>query len=155
MNAQEHRARAVARRSTETGIDEPMLENLVRTFYAEIRRHQTLGPIFEARIADWEDHMRRLTAFWSSVALGTGTYSGSPMQKHLPLPVDSRHFDMWLDLFAETARTVCPPSQAAYLVERAHRIAESLEMAIAVEGKVLLGKGERLLRPDGDVFLTN
>jgi hemoglobin len=153
MTETDRRALAAARRSAETGIDEAMLERLVRSFYAAIRVHPVLGPVFEAHIDDWEEHLVRLTAFWSSVALGTGRYSGSPMRKHLPLPIDSRHFDMWLELFARTAVSVCPPDQARYLVERALRIAESLETAIAVNCDVMLARGERLLRPDADVFL--
>lgn len=135
-----------------TGIDEALIERLVRTFYARIRVHPVLGPIFNARIDDWELHMRRLCAFWSSVALGTGAYSGSPMQKHLRLPVDGRHFDIWLELFSATAREICPPVAAEHFIERAKRIAESLELAIAGEHRVMLFKGERLRRPDADVF---
>ena len=97
--------------------------------------------------------MQRLTAFWSSVALASGAYSGSPMQKHLDLPIDGRHFDLWLDLFQKTAEEICPTEAAEFLIGRARRIAESLELAIAVQNKVMLGKDERLRRPDADVFL--
>ena len=41
----------------------------------------------------------QMCAFWSSVALMTGRYHGTPMAKHLPLPVDAGHFDRWLELF--------------------------------------------------------
>ena len=44
--------------------------------------------------------------FWSSVALASGRYHGQPMPKHLPLPVEARHFDRWLELFRQTARDV-------------------------------------------------
>jgi truncated hemoglobin YjbI len=44
----------------------------------------------------------------------SGRYHGQPMEKHLPLPVDSRHFDRWLALFDETAHDVCPPAAAAH-----------------------------------------
>ena len=45
---------------------------------------------FEERIADWDPHLERMCAFWSSVALMSGVYHGQPMAKHLPLPVDDR-----------------------------------------------------------------
>jgi len=153
MDENGRRARMMVERVAETGIDEVMLERLVRGFYGRVRVHAVLGPIFNARIRDWEHHMQRLTAFWSAVALASGAYSGSPMQKHLDLPIDGRHFDLWLDLFQETAEEVCPPQAAAFLIGRARRIAESLELAIAVENKVMLGKDKRLKRPDADVFL--
>ncbi len=95
-----------------TGIDEAMIERLVRGFYAKVRTDAVLAPIFEARIPDWEPHLAQMCAFWSSVALMTGRYHGTPMAKHLPLPVDADHFDRWLELFEETAREVCPPEAA-------------------------------------------
>jgi hemoglobin len=80
----------------------------------------------------------------------TGSYHGRPMQKHLPLPVDGRHFDRWLELFAITARELCPPKAAAHFIERAQRIAESLELGIATTLGVMLKKGERLRREELD-----
>ena len=69
------------------------------------------------------------------------------MPKHLPLPVDARHFDRWLELFEATARELCPSVAADHFIERARRIAESLELGIAGANGVLLGKGQRYLRP--------
>ncbi|MET1028599.1 MAG: preprotein translocase subunit TatC, partial [Dongiaceae bacterium] len=62
---------------------------------------------------------------------------------HLPLPIDADHFDRWLSLFEATARQLCPPAAAAHFIDRAQRIAESLELGIAGQNGVLLGKGER------------
>jgi hemoglobin len=129
-------------------IDEDMIERLVRTFYGAIRDDDLVGPVFAARITDWEPHIQRLCEFWSSVALMSGRYQGQPMAKHLPLPVDGRYFDRWLQLFERTAREVCPPAAAEYFIERARRIAQSLELGIAAHQGVLLSKGERLTRPD-------
>ena len=128
-----------------TGIDDEMIERLVRTFYDRARRDPLIGEIFESRIHDWEGHIARLCAFWSSVALMSGRYHGQPMVAHLPLPVDTPEFDRWLEIFAQTTRDVCPPAAAAHFLERAHRIADSLEMGIAVQ------KGEiraRRARPE-------
>ena len=135
--------------AAETGIDEAMIERLVRAFYARIREDALLGPIFDARIKDWEPHLKRMCAFWSSVVLLTGRYSGQPMRMHAPLPVDARHFDHWLGLFQETAEAVCPPEAAAHFVFRAKKIAESLELGIASSRGVMLRRGERYL-PAGD-----
>jgi hemoglobin len=135
-----------------TGIDEAMIDRVVRTFYAKVREDEVLAPVFNERVVDWEPHLVRMGQFWSSVALMTGIYHGRPMEKHLPLPVDARHFDRWLQLFREAART-CPPGAAAHFIERAERIAQSLEMGIAVSQGILLTKGERLQRPDAEVGL--
>ena len=137
------RARMSAAIRTETGIDETMIDSLVRAFYGRVRTDPLLAPIFESRIKDWEPHLKQMCAFWSSVALMSGAYHGQPMRKHLPLPVDARHFDRWLALFEATAHDVCPPRAAAHFVERARRIAESLELGIAGMHGRILGKGER------------
>lgn len=125
------RPETTAALSAKTGLDEATLVRVVRTFYGAIRRDEALGPIFDERIEDWEPHLRRMTAFWCSVALMTGSYHGRPIEKHLPLPIEKAHFARWLALFEATAAEVCPPAGAAHLVERARRIARSIEMAVA------------------------
>ena len=147
VSHQARRAAAAARVAEETGIDEAMIERLVRRFYETIRGDTLLGPIFEQRISDWEPHLKRMFAFWSSVALMTGRYHGTPMTKHLPLPIDAEHFDRWLALFEDTARTACPPKAADLFVERARRIAASLEMGVAGSSGAFLARGERTRRP--------
>ena len=146
MTGAERRERITAEITERTGITEAMIERLVRGFYAKVRTDAVLAPIFEARIRDWEPHLEQMCAFWSSVALMSGRYHGTPMVKHLPLPVDAGHFDRWLDLFETTAREVCPPEAAAYFVERARRIAASLELGIASGQGVMLAPGERFRR---------
>ena len=114
-----------------TGIDEAMIDRLVRSFYGRAQQDPLIGPIFARHVADWEDHYARLKDFWSSVALMSGRYHGRPMAKHLPLGIDTPHFNRWLELFCETTQEVCPPAAAAFFMDRAHRIADSLEMGIA------------------------
>jgi hemoglobin len=152
MTGAERRAKITAELTERTGITEAVIERLVRGFYAKVRADAVLAPVFEARIADWEPHLQQMCAFWSSVALMSGRYHGSPMVKHLPLPVDADHFDRWLALFETTAREVCPPEAEAHFVERARRIAASLELGIAGGQGVLLGIGERFRRNEaGDI----
>jgi len=144
--ADERRAAIVALTQQETGIDEALIETLVRAFYARVRQDPLLQPIFEQRISDWEPHLDNMFAFWSSLTLQTGDYHGQPMAKHMPLAVDARHFDRWLALFEETAHELCPPAAAERFIERARRVAESLELGVAGANGVLLQKGERYRR---------
>lgn len=143
VTAGQRREQAIAAIVERTGIDEALIERLVRRFYAAVRDDARLGPIFDARIADWESHLQRMFRFWSAVALMSGAYHGQPMEKHLPLPVDARHFDRWLEIFEATAREVCAPPAAEHFIERARRIAQSLELGIAGSRGVLLKPGER------------
>src|SRR5581483_3099927 len=145
----ERRAQITAALSAQTGIDDPMIERLVRTFYGAVRNDELIGPVFAQRISNWEPHIQRPCEFWSSVALMSGRYHGQPMEKHLPLPVDALHFDRWLQLFERTAHEVCPPAAATHFIERARRIAQSLEFGIAARNGALLTKGQRFLRLSG------
>jgi hemoglobin len=126
-----------------TGIDEAMIDRLVRSFYGKARQDSLIGPIFESKVHDWEAHFARMCAFWSSVALMSGRYHGQPMAVHMPLPIDTPHFDRWLEIFAATAREVCPPAAAGYFLERAHRIADSLELGIAFKKREIRPKRVR------------
>ena len=143
LSAAERRAQITQALCDETGIDEAMIERLVRGFYDRVRDDDLIGPVFNARITDWEPHLHQMFAFWSSVALMSGVYHGQPMRKHLPLPIDAGHFDRWLALFEATARELCPPKAAEHFIERARRIAESLELGIANVNGVMLARGER------------
>lgn len=148
MSQNNRRARITAEIVSNTGIDEELIHRLVHAFYARVREDSILAPIFDSHVNDWGAHLENMCAFWSSVALLTGRYHGRPMEKHLPLPIDAHHFDRWLALFEDTARQVCAPAAADHFIERARRIAESLEMGIATQTGVLLGKGERYISND-------
>ena len=148
MTGAERREAITAEIIEKTGITEVMIERLVRGFYAKVRSDVVLAPVFEARIKDWEPHLAQMCAFWSSVALMTGRYHGTPMVKHMPLPVDADHFDRWLELFEAAAAELCPQPAVAHFVERARRIAASLEMGIASGQGVMLGIGERFRRQE-------
>ena len=146
MTGAERREKITAGIMATTGITEAMIERLVRGFYVRVRADAVLAPVFEARIRNWEPHLQQMCAFWSSVALMSGRYHGTPMVKHMPLPVDADHFDRWLELFEATARKLCPPRAADHFVERARRIAASLELGVASGQGVMLATGERYRR---------
>jgi len=127
-------------------LDDALIERLMRAFYARVRVDPLIGPIFNARIQDWEPHLARICDFWSAVMLKTGRYRGQPMRLHLPLPIDSTHFDRWLALFERTAREECPADLAEQFVERARTIGRSLEMGLAATQGTMLLNGERYVR---------
>ncbi|HXT78388.1 MAG TPA: group III truncated hemoglobin [Acetobacteraceae bacterium] len=128
----ERRAAITREIEAATGLNDALLERLVRTFYGAARLDPLIGPIFD-RVKDWEAHIAQITAFWSSVALMTGRYHGQPMAAHMPLPLEPPHFVRWLALFEETARSLCTEAGVAHLMQRARRIAQSLEMGAAVQ----------------------
>ncbi|GAB2295004.1 hypothetical protein Dimus_029192 [Dionaea muscipula] len=114
------------------GLDEPLLGQLVSQFYSEVRLDPLLGPLFNRAIADWPAHLERLSAFWSSVMLTTGRYKGQPLPAHLrhQAEITPEMFERWLVLWEDSARKCLPSDAAAAVVAKAHRIADSLQMAL-------------------------
>ena len=114
-------------------LSEDDLRRLVQTFYGRIRQDALLGPIFNGAIDDWDHHLGKLQAFWSSVMLGSGRYKGQPMAVHLrqEAHMTPEAFARWLQLWNETTTDLLDPLAARALQEKAARIAESLTLGIA------------------------
>jgi hemoglobin len=113
-------------------VGEDEIKTLVHTFYGRVRNDDLIGPIFNGKIADWDDHLAKLCDFWSSVVLRTRRYEGRPMRAHLMMPtIRGEHFDRWLDLFEATARDVLPADAAPVFIQRARQIADSFEFGMA------------------------
>ena len=132
------------------GVDAAYISSFVERFYGKIREDALLGPIFNARIADWPLHLGRMKQFWRSVLHASGEFAGNPMLKHIAIPgLDERHFAHWLELFYATLREEQPTDSATRLVaERARMIADSLLTGIETQRNGLAGAraGENLPR---------
>lgn len=116
-----------------TELTEPALAAFLDAFYAKVRRDPLIGPVFAGKIpdADWPHHMARVTDFWSSVLLRTGRYKGNPFGRHLGIQnLAPDHFARWLGLFEETAAEMFSPDIADVMIERAHRIGDSLKAGL-------------------------
>ncbi|CAH1661403.1 group III truncated hemoglobin [Chelatococcus asaccharovorans] len=116
-----------------TDLSESLVERLVHTFYGRIREDAVLGPIFEARLAGrWDAHLRKMVDFWSSIALKSGRYGGRPHVAHQGLGLEPAHFARWLNLFEKTVHDVCAGAAATLFIDRAHRIADSLQIGLNI-----------------------
>jgi len=113
-------------------VDRAFIGRLVRTFYGKVRRNERLGPIFDGEIGDrWEPHLEKMTDFWCAVILKNGAYSGRPVPAHMKLKqVVPEDFEIWLGIFRETVTELCEPEVAEVFIERAERIAQSLQLAM-------------------------
>ena len=105
---------------------------LVDAFYAKIRLDPELGPIFARAIpGDWQPHLNKMYAFWSSVMLTSGRYKGNPVAKHLAVEgITLKLFERWLALFDETCAELFDDRLRAEFSAKAARIAESLKLAL-------------------------
>lgn len=119
-------------------ITEELITELVDTFYGRVRQDPLLGPIFLARLGeDWGPHLARLRDFWSSVTLMSGRYRGKPHAVHMDLGLEAAHFRRWLSLFEATVGELCTGPAAFLFVDRAHRIADSLQISLNIGPKAL------------------
>jgi len=133
LRTAEERRREIQLNADRMGIDDAYISELVETFYARVRADATLGPIFNKEIGDnWGPHLARMKDFWASVALNAGRYNGKPVPAHQKLTgVTAAHFQIWLGLFRQTLEDTAPsPEAVPYFMERAARIAQSLQLAM-------------------------
>lgn len=109
---------------------------LVRRFYAKVRTDETLAPIFNNIITDWEEHLEKLTDFWTLQLFGGKIYNGNPIKVHQE--VDDRsgyattayHFGTWLNLWFETIDAGFTGENADTLKRRARKMQTVLMVAM-------------------------
>ncbi|MFZ1725305.1 MAG: group III truncated hemoglobin, partial [Albidovulum sp.] len=107
------------------------IDRVVADFYAAIRTHPGLGPVFAAHVTDWTAHEAKITRFWRSAILFEQSYDGNPMTVHRAAGnVRPGMFDIWLALFDSIlARNLAPDTAAAWSA-LAHRIGRGLRYAL-------------------------
>ena len=106
---------------------EAEITHLVHAFYARVRADDSLGPVFEAHVHDWDTHLAKMVDFWSSALRGTARFRGTPMPKHVALPgLSAELFGRWLTLFGQTTATLPNAQMGERANELAQRVAESL-----------------------------
>jgi hemoglobin len=104
----------------------------VAAFYAAVRAHPVLGPVFAAHVDDWPAHEAKISRFWRNAILRERVYDGSPMLAHRQAgDVEAAHFPIWLGLFDEVLAETQRPEVARAWSAMAHRIGRALSMGVA------------------------
>lgn len=109
------------------------IKKLVDTFYQKVRLDTLLSPVFASRIPDeaWPAHLERMYAFWNAILFAERGFDGNPMQKHLRLPIEEKHFSQWLLLFTETIDANFRGEKAEEAKQRANAIAQIMNFKIS------------------------
>ena len=113
----------------------PKLQHLLKYFYADVRQHTEIAPIFAANITDWPAHLEKIADFWSGALGGPVLYRGAMPMKHVPLGLEERHFQAWLGLWARHCRAHLAPTEAEELIGVAETIGQRLRQIVAFHGK--------------------
>jgi hemoglobin len=117
-------------------IDEPTIALVVETFYRRVRADERLGPLFEARITDWDRHLGIMRDFWSAGLLRTGRYSGRPLDRHRQIDgLTAADFTRWLTLFRATVHECCTPAGSAAFNDLAERMAVAMTKMLGLTAR--------------------
>ena len=110
------------------------IDRVVADFYAAVRVHSGLGPVFAAHVTDWPAHEAKIAGFWRNAILYDRSYDGNPLQVHREAAnVRPGMFDTWLALFDSVLARNLPPGPAAAWSALAHRIGRSLRYGLTEE----------------------
>lgn len=107
------------------------VHTLVTAFYADMEADPVLGPSFAG--LDWDVHLPRMVAFWSSVAFQTGAYRGRPFAPHARMPdLSPAHFDRWVGRFHGTVDAHFAGPVADLVKARAEQIAGVFQVKLGL-----------------------
>lgn len=109
----------------------PALLKLLRYFFADLRQHAEIAPIFAANIEDWPAHLEKIADFWSGITGGPRLYAGGMPWKHVPLRLEERHFAAWLGLWSRHCRGHPAPAEAEEMIAAAESIGQRLRQIVA------------------------
>lgn len=111
------------------------LELLLRHFYADVRQHAVLGPIFNKHIDDWSAHLAKIASFWARLTGGPSGYLGQMPAKHLRLGIEEHHFNTWLQLWDLNCCSHLKKTEAEEMICLAHEIGRRLKSIVSAESK--------------------
>ena len=112
------------------------INRLVKTFYTKVRNHESLGPIFNGIITDWDQHFEVLTDFWETQLFLKRIYQGNPVMAHQEVDdkignaVTSEHFGIWLNLWFATIDDLFEGENAWVAKNRAQKMSTMLFLKI-------------------------
>jgi hemoglobin len=112
-----------------------VLMRLLHHFYADVRQHRLLRPVFGAHVHDWPAHLDKIGNFWSTMTGGPSTYSGAMPQRHMPLSLREEEFQAWLGLWEHNCRAWLSEEGASGMIARAHQIAARLRQFCGVSAQ--------------------
>ena len=99
---------------------------LIKPFYADVRQHEILGPIFNAQIQDWPAHLEKIADFWALQAGGKSRYRGGFARAHMGLGLRPEHFQNWIALWEFNNARALPSPEAGELNALAHELGRRL-----------------------------
>lgn len=101
---------------------------VISDFYRKATRDPLIGYLFDG--LDLEAHLPVMHDFWENILFRSGAYKGGMMYKHLLLnarkPLQTTHFERWLELFTQTVDQHFAGENAASMKQFAHSVARTM-----------------------------
>lgn len=118
-------------------INHEQIDRVVDKFYAKIRVHPSLGPIFNGIVGTssdlWGFHEDKIRHFWRHVLLHEGNLGINLMATHIEIPeIRDAHFTQWLDLFDGVLHEELPAETAQLFSAKAHKIGDGLRRTVGI-----------------------
>ncbi len=109
-------------------LNRDSIAQLVSRFYSDVRADQVLGPVFEVALSErWASHLPRMVEFWTTMTLGSRSFTGNVFARHMAVPgVTELHFERWMRLWRSNTQALFEPTTAHHLQELAAGIAHNL-----------------------------
>lgn len=100
------------------------IKKMVDSFYDKVNQDKELSYIFNdfAKV-DWPKHLPIMYNFWNKILFSQGNYKGNPFEKHIPLPIESKHFERWVEIFCQNIDSLFQGEKAEETKLRAQSIA--------------------------------
>ena len=112
------------------------VSTLVHRFYTKVRENDDIGFFFNDKIKNWDEHLEKLTDFWTSNLFFKRLYKGNPKAAHIEVDehfdhqIEQAHFGIWLNLWYETIDELFEGEYAQRAKNNARKMATHLYLKI-------------------------
>ena len=103
----------------------------IKPFYADVRQHAELGPVFNQTIEDWPAHMNRIAGFWARQTGGPSEYAGGFAGAHMRLGIPPELVDQWLELWKFNCERELQEPERGEMLTLARHLGSNLQRILA------------------------
>ena len=104
------------------------IEEFITLFYGKVAKDPDLSPFFVN--IEWEKHLPQMIHFWCFALLDEPGYTTNVVEKHLHMPLKSKHFDIWLKYFNQTVDALFIGEKAEAAKQRAALIGWTIQSKV-------------------------
>jgi hemoglobin len=115
---------------SDISAQEIALRNFVVRFYELARADTELSGLFENTMMNWDQHIDVVCDFWSHTILGTKRYKGPAYVAHTRLPIEWKHFDLWLAAAQQASTETLTPDLADRVMARGRHMTASFKAGL-------------------------